>query len=321
MNTVSPLLTENVGSASPSLLSVEVLQVTFSERLAIQAAAEQQAEKYTREDRLTLARDATEPILQEAAVSAGHLPERLRDAVIRLRRRHQGCDALVIRGLSPQGRGDVAWTSPQAARGDSRMPSTELVEAILLLQIASLLGEPVAYAGTTPSESLLGGLPSMRIPDSTPEALRTENGLYPHGAERLLLRVAPRSAYVRIAISVLERARSGLSADAAAWLEKPLYWLRMRELNDIGFTKTLPVLEPHSSQRAMRIDTSAMDAMNGEAQQALNAFVEALWQTAWYFMLAPGDLVLLNNRTAAHAFLPVDKTDLYDVERLCISAN
>ena len=289
--------------------AVNVLDLTFQERQAVRSVAECLADAPTEDP---------QEFLTEAAALAGELPERLRRAAVHLRRRYQGGDAFLVRGLStPERFAPVALSATSA--------HTVRIEESTLLLIAMLAGEPLGYAGNAQAASVLRRLApilSSAVPGTAAHELRTENGLYPTFPQQLALRTGSTSGRVELVLGRLEEALPRLTARALDWLQRPLYWLSLPESAAIRYTKALPILTQAAQSFHLGLDVSSLDAMHEEALSAARELDAALRETAYHFVLAPGDVALLNNTTTVHALRPCEGSGANGtVERLCMNAN
>jgi len=188
----------------------------------------------------------------------------------------------------------------------------------LLLQATILLGEPIGYIQESggsivnnffPQRALSGSATSDSFDNELD--LHTENAFHaiqPDYLVLLCLRQDPAAeaiTYVSSVDAILER----LDHDEIAWfLNEPYNFLSDYCLTEkncrLDIDKHQPVLYGDPDAPFFRFDPQFMVARSEEAQARLNHLRSIAWEVTEPVRLAPGSLLIIDNRRTAHARSP-----------------
>ncbi|MFD9595530.1 TauD/TfdA family dioxygenase [Kitasatospora sp. NPDC059973] len=255
-------------------------------------------------DWLTRARDAGD-----------ELPLPLRRAVRRFRRQSGPCGTLVIGGLPV----DQAILPPTpAVPGSVQRQAT--VPAALLTMVACGLGEPLAYLAEKSGALVQDVVP---VPGqetfhgnagSVPLSFHTENGFHPHPPDYvvfLCLRAdhdgtaGMRVAGLRQTLPLLTpAAREALFAPEFITTPPPSF---SPDATSGAEAEPRPVLSGAAEDPDIRMAQLVTTPLTPRATAALAEFGRACEASARTLRLAPGDLVVIDNRVTVHgrtAFRP-----------------
>ncbi|MGB8955610.1 MAG: TauD/TfdA family dioxygenase [Tumebacillaceae bacterium] len=253
--------------------------------------------------------NVTDDLLNQIEIAAKNMPTRLVSALIQFRRNPNAYGTLLIRNLptDPQ----LPETPHDGRR--SQLKESKVSEYTLLLNML-YLGEPIAYLDE--KEGLL-------IQDIYPVAgqeykqentgsefleFHTEDGFHPYKPDYLGL-VCLRQDHDRIAKTATACIRNVLHevpSTAITILRENKFHLRLstsftKDDSTIRYSEPMPVLSGSLLEPDMCVDYFLMEGITPEAQWALDILKEALLRKTISFPLAPGDLILIDNRLAAHA--------------------
>ena len=138
----------------------------------------------------------------------------------------------------------------------------------------------------------------------------TEDGFHPYKLHHLAL-FCLRSDHEKVAQTVtasIMNVLHKLPSTAIMLLRKPLYRLHMsssfKHGDSFKYSVLLPVLSGNLLAPEMCVHYSSMEGINREAQWALDTLRSLLLEVATGFVLLPGDLLIVDNRVAAHARTP-----------------
>jgi L-asparagine oxygenase len=239
------------------------------------------------------------------------LPRRLQGAVRAFRRGSGVSGALLIRGVpvDPE-------AMPPTPRQEGSVQRTPSVPAAVLTMVSSGLGDPVAYA-----EEKSGALVQDVVPVPGQEEFvgnagsslldfHTENAFHPHRPDYVMLLCLRPDHDRRAALRV------GSIRRVSPLLPAPL----RRTLSTPGFVTSAPpsfgaaagggaaprhaVLDGAIDDPQLRVDFAATQATTHEGRQALQQLARLFDTTATSLWLEPGDLVIVDNRAAAHGRTP-----------------
>jgi L-asparagine oxygenase len=246
--------------------------------------------------------------LAAAAVAGRFLPGRVVLALTLFRRWSNESGTLVIRGL-PVNQG--LPSTPNDGRG---LPgaATRVSEGVLSV-LMSQMGDPIAYAdekeGAIIQEvcPLKGHESRQENSGSTFLEFHTENGFHPFRPDFLglvCLRSDDRQRIPTLTSSV-RRLLPLLSDSVESALRRRAY----RITPSSSFGEADPGIEPQPiavlsgppELPAMVVDCNAMEGIDSESAQALSVLRELLPSVADATVLDVGDLLILDNRVAAHA--------------------
>lgn len=132
----------------------------------------------------------------------------------------------------------------------------------------------------------------------------TEDAIHPYRPDHLGL-ICLRADHDRTAVnetaSVVE-AIQHLPGAAVTLLRQPLFEVKPPlSFGETDLSDMVPVLSGSLFEPEMRIHGSFMKGVNPEAQWALDMLKESLKKVSISYTLSPGDMMIINNRLAAHA--------------------
>lgn len=276
--------------------------------IALGRAESEAIEKAAAELLESEARLDSDEFLTKSSVLAHRLPMRLLERLIDFRRNSNAHGTLLLRNLPL---GEVP-ASPSDGRGP-QWPDMSVSTASLALPMA-LLGEILGYA-----DEKEGRLIQDIAPISGAEArqensgsvfleFHTEDGFHPHRPDFLGL-LCLRSDHEQVAAtatSSILRALPLLSGSEIAALREPLYRIRLSSsfsasADSVQYASAAPVLTGDLLAPTLCVDFHATEPLSDSAAWALERLKEAMTQTVVGAVLAPGDLILVDNRVAAHA--------------------
>lgn len=245
--------------------------------------------------------------LDEVDLARRHLPERLLRALIAFRRSGNDSGALIVRNLPTD---PILPPTPADGR-PSKAKETSFSEYTLLLAMLSL-GEPIAYFDEKEGALIQSICPVkgreqlQENTGSTYLEFHVEDGFHPHKPDYLGL-VCVRGDRDHQALTVtasIRRVLRRLPWRAVELLSRPLFRLRLSSsfgaAAEPRFVGPLPVLTGHYLEPDMCVDHFLMEATTPEAQWALELLKRLLIDAAEPIDLQPGDMILIDNRTAAH---------------------
>ncbi|MCU7728832.1 TauD/TfdA family dioxygenase [Actinoplanes sp. KI2] len=257
------------------------------------------------------------------------LPLELRGPVRRFRRHSGVAGRLVLRGLpiAEHRLGDTPMVAGSVQREAS-------VPAALLLMVAAGLGDPVAYL---PEKS--GALVQDVVPVPGQEAVQgntgsimlsfhIENAFHDHRPDYVML-LCLRADHERVAgtrtVSIRE-VLPMLGAETREALARPEFETAAPPSFGAGQAATEPhaVLMGAPEDPDLLIDFAATRPLTERAAAAIGALGEAFERVSVVANLAPGDLVIVDNRVTAHgrtSFTPrYDGRDRW-LQRTFVAAN
>lgn len=248
-----------------------------------------------------------EDLLTEAELTGCALPERLLRTLSRFRAVGNPAGGLVVRNLPL----DQALPSTPD-RG--QLPAWKLVSIATFAQlaVASRLGDVIAYADEKDGCLIQDVVPVAAAANRQENTgtvyleLHTEDGFHPYLPDHVLLlclRPDPEREARTILGSVSE-VLPRLSAESLQCLRRPLYRIRVSTSfsRSAGrtYSRPLPVLSGPADAPRLVTDFHAMEALSSEAAAALAELEAAMLPQLSGAVLEAGDLVIIDNRTAAH---------------------
>ena len=246
-------------------------------------------------------------------IAARGIPERIAAALIEFRRNSNDCGTLLVRNLPFDQ--DLPATPEEGRLSDSK--KTSFSEFNLLLSM-SHLGEPLAYEDEKEGAIIQNVCPvkgeECRQENTGSLAFlkfHTEDGFHPCKPDYVGL-ICLRPDHERLAQTLTASVRTALDlipARTISILREPLYRIRlsssfMRGDNPQLYSSPMPVLSGDAREPDFTIDCHAMEAVEPSAEQALETMKSALDQVGIGWVLLPGDMVIVDNRVAAHARTP-----------------
>ncbi|WND32863.1 TauD/TfdA family dioxygenase (plasmid) [Streptomyces sp. BB1-1-1] len=255
--------------------------------------------------------------LSSMVSGARHLPARLVEELTHFRWTSNDHGALVISGLP------LDPVLPDTPTDEDKLPSRQPADipicTTVQLLILSVLGDLISYA-----EEKAGALVQDVVPKPGMEArqenvgsslleLHTENGFHPTRPDFItLLCLRPdRDDRAQTVVAGMRHALPLVSRDAIEILRQP-YFRVAYSSSFVGpgkrvYCDPIPVLSDSGGAESMVVDLHGMEATTVSAQTALTELFDALRQSVVGVRLRPGDLLVVDNRTAVHgrtAFVP-----------------
>ncbi|GAB7186564.1 TauD/TfdA family dioxygenase [Kitasatospora sp. Ki12] len=244
------------------------------------------------------------------------LPPRLRRAVRRFRR-HSGPHGTIVIGGLPVDQAGLPATP--AVPGSVQRQAT--VPAAVLTMVACGLGEPLAYLAEKSGALVQDVVP---VPGqetfhgnagSVPLSFHTENGFHPHPPDYVVF-LCLRADHDRVAgmrVAGLRRALPLLTPAGRQALFAPEFITTPPPSFGPGTATGEPAAEPRpvlsgaAEDPDIRMAQLVTTPLTPRAAAALTEFGRACEETARTLRLAPGDLVVIDNRVTVHgrtAFQP-----------------
>lgn len=239
--------------------------------------------------------------------------------MIRAFRRHTGpAGVLLLRGLPVQ---DDAGRLGRTPRVEGSVQRTPTLSAAVLLLAAGGLGDPAGFR-----QEKSGALVHDVVPvpgreelqgnaGSVPLSWHIENAFHPHRPDFVVLSclrsdhdgvATLRTACIRAALPLLDTGtRDALACAEFSTAAPPSFG--GDEGGADGSGEPHPVLSGAGDDPDLRVDLAATRPLTGQAKAALAELEAALDRVSIASRLAPGDLVVVDNRTTVHgrsAFRP-----------------
>ncbi len=290
-------LQEDVVKLSPSYM----IELTADEQATIQAVIE----RLPSLDLLSV----TDDLITEIELAHRDMPERLAQALINFRRLSNDYGTLLIRNLplDPY----LPLTPQDGRKAPDKLSWTSEYSLLLLM---TYLGEPIAYADEKEGLLIQNICPIMgqeqrqENTGSTFLEFHTEDGFHPHKPDFLSL-ICLRSDHdlqAKTASASIRRAIRTLPAKILAILREPHYHIRLassfcKSAESHVYCAPMPVLSGDFLEPDLCVDFYAMEALNPIAALALDYLKEELQKVVIEWTLMPGDMMIVDNRVAAHA--------------------
>ena len=248
-------------------------------------------------------------LITEVELRSRHLPDRLARQLIHFRKHSNDNGFLLFRNLPID---DNLPLTPDDG-GISREKTSYMSEYVLLA-IMLHLGEPIAYADEKDG-TLIQNICPLRGMEEAQEncgctflEFHTEDAFHPHKPDFIgLLCLKPDHDHIAAtAAASIRRAISLVPSKAQEILRQPLYRIRLSSSFKSGNGKTVfsdysPVLSGDMLEPELSVDFYGMEASTPSGQLALKILEEALLKVAVEHRLLAGDLMIIDNRVAAHA--------------------
>ncbi|MGW4801118.1 TauD/TfdA family dioxygenase [Nonomuraea sp. NPDC004297] len=232
-------------------------------------------------------------------------PDDLRKEVRRFRRASHLHGCLVVRGLFPP----LAPGVPTPMERDSGCRLTTGT-APLLLMLACGLGEPVGFRAEKQGALVHDVVPVRGLEDSQSNAgcarllLHTENAFHEHRPDYVVLHCLRPDPEGRADFRIAHKdaAVAKLSGADLAELREPQFVT----VAPPSFAGSAPPVTPHAvlsgaaDDPDLRVDSTATRALTARGRAALRALLAVLDECAASVSLAAGDVVIVDNRAAAH---------------------
>ncbi|MBO8192286.1 TauD/TfdA family dioxygenase [Streptomyces oryzae] len=247
-------------------------------------------------------------LLAAAAVASRFLPAFLLEQLIRFRVTGNEAGTLLLRNLPVE-------TPLPPTPGDGRFPdhwSALPLSTLTQLAVMSVLGDAISYADEKEGRlvqdicPLPGAEERQENSGSVLLDLHTEDSFHPYRPDYLSL-YCLRSGPDRNAITVTGSIRAALpllSPLCAATLREPVY--RTRFSSSFGdaaaprHTSPRPVLSGPADDPDLCVNFFGTEAVDERGTVALDELRGAVEKVLCGVLLQPGDLILIDNRTAVH---------------------
>lgn len=247
---------------------------------------------------------------EDAALVFHELPRELRRPVSEFAAAANDDGVLLIRGLPTHP--DVPPT-PTSVAGGSTVGNP--VSEFWLAVFASAVGFPIGYLQEQGGSLIQHVVPTPSAEDKISSessavslGFHTEMGFHPYSPDHLLLSCirSDHDAAARTVVASARHLASRLSTRSLALLFEPMY----RPGIDFSFGSpngtsgngpVVPVFYGDPADPYLNFDQDLAVALNDEAQAALDELREVSANVARWVVLRPGDLLIIDNRRAAHA--------------------
>jgi L-asparagine oxygenase len=292
--------------AAPATEDSHVLSLTENERKTILKLI-QNLPPLTSPDQID------DALLTRIELLQKQLPERLHRLLVDFRRRPGRTGSVIVRGLP---------TDPLlcATPADGRPPATKAtsVSEYCLLLTMLVLGEPISYWDEKEG-ALIQNICPVRGQESKQEntgsnvflEFHVEDGFHPYKPDYLGLYClrADHEGVAQTTTASIRDVMDKLPWTAVEMLRQPLFRLRRSPSfkGDQTLGPPLPVLTGHMLAPDLCIDHFLMEAMTPAASWALSLLKNELLGVVESHALVSGDLLIVDNRIAAHgrtAFSP-----------------
>jgi L-asparagine oxygenase len=215
---------------------------------------------------------------------------------------------LLVRGLPVE-----QPVPPTPTDGAYAGPWTELaVSTLTQLMLMSLLGGVISYADEKSGRLVQDVCPVPGAEDRQENTgsgileLHTEDGFHPHKPDFLSL-YCLRQDHDRTALTVAGGIREVLPLlpdDYVEALREPIYRIRLSSSfagdGPARYSARLPVLSGPVDDPDMCVDFHAMEPLDERGTRAFGSLREKLMRALIGVALQPGDLLIVDNRLAAH---------------------
>jgi L-asparagine oxygenase len=246
-----------------------------------------------------------EVILQAQCV-AGRLPGDLLRKLHAFRKWSNESGTLFIRGL-PIDEDPPATPLTEDAVPVHQLPLTSAVQLLVMC----LLGEPISYRDEKNGELIQSVHPVSGCEERQENTgsmyleFHTEDGFHPYRPDFLSL-LGIRQDHGRVARTAsasITRALSLLSLDVVDVLRRPEFRIKLASSFGAGdrFAWPRPVLSGDFAAPEICVDMYATQPLTASADWAFGRLRRALESVAVDVALTPGDLLIVDNRTALHA--------------------
>ncbi|MEO6122895.1 MAG: TauD/TfdA family dioxygenase [Ilumatobacteraceae bacterium] len=247
-------------------------------------------------------------LVRLAGEQAANLPAGLRRQVEGFRTTPPPAGCLLLRGLP------VGALPPTPAEPTDPVDKSKATE-MLLLSIASLLGEPVGYQPEHGGDVVQNIMPveqsatSQTSTSSTVDLMfHTEAAFHPHRPHYLLLFCLRGDAQAQTTVASVHSALASLDRDIIEVLFQPRFRCAVDESYLHGRSNVLgaamAVLTGTMTDPTMVFDQDLMVGIDEEAEEALTALGDALTDHHSSVTLEPGDLLVIDNHMVVHGRSP-----------------
>ncbi len=248
-------------------------------------------------------------LITEVELRSRYIPDRLGRLLIQFRKHSNDNGMMLIRNLPIDH--DLP---PTPDNGDISLKKTSYVSEYILLSMMLHLGEPIAYEDEK-NGMLIQNICPVRGKEEAQENIgstylefHTEDAFHPHKPDFVgLLCLKPDHDHIAVtAAASIRRALSMVPSNVQDILRQPLYRIRlsssfMSDTHDAVFSQYLPVLSGDVLEPDLSVDFYGMEGITPPAQLALKKLEDALLKVAVECRLVTGDLMIVDNRVAAHS--------------------
>ena len=272
------------------------------------------------EERLSLEK-ATEPFsslspfpskdshfLVEIELAKKDVPTRIARELIEFRKKSNEYGTLLIRNLP------VDSSLPPTPRDGRVCPKPSYVSECNLLFLMSFLGQFIGYADEKDGELIhnICPIPGQEEKQENSGSVflefHTENAFHPYKPDYVgLFCLRPdHDLQAKTGTASAHRALTQVSSRVVELLRQPLYQNRLApsfaHTNDTAlYSAPLSILSGDFFEPEVCIDFFSTEALNPAADSALQIFKAALMKVTVEHVLQPGDLIIVDNRAAAHS--------------------
>jgi len=236
------------------------------------------------------------------------LPERLFDALLEFADEGNDTGALWMRGFPV---GDL----PPTPASPSESFTKDLRSELTLLTVGRLLGQPVGYLPENNGNVVQNIVPTREGADrqvSTSSAVNlawhTEAAFHPHRPRFLLLFCLRGDPAAHTTLCSVREVVDSLPLRTRALLASPRFRTRADESYVRSSSRPLgrlvPVLGGDPLRPTLVFDADLMVGQDDQAQSALDDLVSAIEASHTSVVLAPGDLLVVDNTVAVHGRSP-----------------
>ncbi|GHO86474.1 TauD/TfdA family dioxygenase [Dictyobacter formicarum] len=286
--------------ASPMLGEECVINLNDDEKDSIRAIT----------DRLSLwdiANLDTDDIFTQVQIAQKEIPHSLASTLIDFRRNSNNYGTLLIRNLP------VDHALPPTPNGNQKAFSKTSVSEYALLMLMMYLGEPIGYADEKEGAIIQNTFPvagqEERLENTGSVYLdfHTESCFHPNKPDYvgLFCLRSDHDQIARTASASIYRAIHKVPSKLISILRQPLYRARVSTAyvkpgEPALYSPFMPILSGDTVEPDLCVNFFGMEAKNPIAQLAFDSLKAALLQVAVDCVLLPGDLLIVDNRVAAH---------------------
>ncbi|MBV9257652.1 MAG: TauD/TfdA family dioxygenase [Ktedonobacteraceae bacterium] len=258
--------------------------------------------------RLDPSRLDDDSIFTSVGLARRAIPQRLAAKLIDFRRNSNDYGTLFIRNLP------VDRELPPTPGNEKILFSKTPVSEYNLLLLMTYLGEPIAYADEKEGMIIQNIVPVPGNEDKQENTgsvfleFHTEDGFHPYKPDYVGL-LCLRSDHDHQAVTAtasIRRALHKIPDHLITHLREPLYEIRLcssflKDGRHASYSPLMPILRGDTLEPELCIDFHAMRAVNEEAKIAFEGLKAALLGVLVGQILLPGDMIIIDNRVAAHA--------------------
>jgi L-asparagine oxygenase len=248
-------------------------------------------------------------LLTEAELRSRHLPDRLAQHLIHFRKHSNDYGMVLIRNLPID-----TNLPPTPSDGRVSLSKTTHRSEYVLFEVMFYLGDPIAYLDEK-NGALIQDICPVQGREEAQEntgsvylEFHTEDAFHPHKPDYVsLFCLRPDHEHIAAtAVASIRRALSMVPEHIQTLLRQPLYRIHlsssfMSDTQEKLFSSPLAVLSGDRFEPELVVDFYGMEALNAESEAALKILEAALMKVAVEYKLIAGDLIIVDNRVAAHA--------------------